>query len=226
MYVSVSTMSTLAGQLSGNYAEGIGTNAIFNSPYGICQNTPNRLYVADSSTHTVRVLTTAGSVGLLAGVGGTSGYTDGFGSNAKFSNPLGVDCDSTGVYVADSQNNQIRKVTLSGEVTTIAGSRSQGSNDGTGVAAFFNSPNSVALSSDGTALYVADTNSNAIRQVVLSSGVTTTLVSGAGAGTLTDGCGASAKLWHPVGLKVYGGSIYFTDIYNRAVRQYSLSAGE
>jgi hypothetical protein len=122
------------------------------------------VYVADTSNSTIRKVTPGGVVTTLAGLAGTLGSADGTGSTARFSGPQGVAVDSAGnVYVADTWNNTIRKVTPGGIVTTLAGlAGSQGSADGTGSAARFNDPYGVAVDSAGN-IYVADSFNNAIR---------------------------------------------------------------
>jgi streptogramin lyase len=125
------------------------------------------VYVADKSNRNIRRVTPAGMVTTLAGSASyPAGSSDGTGSAARFNSPAGVAVDSSGnVYVADSGNNTIRKVTPTGVVTTLAGlAGSRGSNDGTGSAARFNGPWGVTV--DGSRnVYVADTYNNTIRKV-------------------------------------------------------------
>ena len=132
------------------------------------------------ATHTIRKVTPGGVVTTLAGLAGSSGSADGTGSAAQFNYPSGVAVDSAGnVYVADNDNDTIRKVTPAGVVTTLAGlAGSSGSADGTGSAARFNGPADVAVDSAGN-VYVADQNNYTIRKVT-PGGVVTTLAGLAG----------------------------------------------
>ena len=138
------------------------------------------VYVADSNNHTIRKVTPGGVVTTLAGLAGSSGSADGTGSAARFYHPYGVAVDSAGnVYVADTCNHTIRKVTPGGVVTTLAGlAGSSGSADGTGSAARFYIPYGVAVDSAGN-VYVADTDNHTIRKVT-PGGVVTTLAGLAG----------------------------------------------
>ena len=112
----------------------------------------------------IQKITPDGTVTTLAG-SGSPGSADGAGTSASFRGPNGLAVDSSGnVYVADRDNNTIRKITSSGIVTTLAGSASPGSADGTGIAASFNSPAGVALDASGN-LYVADSGNQKIRKI-------------------------------------------------------------
>ena len=161
------TFVTLAGSpgSSGN-ADGNTNAARFYDPYGVAVDSAGNLYVADTDNHTIRKVTSAGVVTTLAGSPGSSGSADGTGSAARFSSPYGVAVDNAGnVYVADTYNHTIRKVTAFGVVTTLAGSPGNaGSAAGTGSTARFYSPRGVAVDNAGN-VYVADTYNHTIREV-------------------------------------------------------------
>lgn len=172
------TVITLAGSPgSPGTADGTGATAQFNMPTGITVDAAGNAYVADSNNFTVRKITPAGAVATLAGTPGQSGYADE--GTALFGCPSGVAVDSSGnVYVADSVNHTIRKVTSGGVVTTFAGIPGQpGYADGPCSAAQFNTPTGIAVDSSGN-VYVADTGNNTIRKVT-AAGVVTTLAGNA-----------------------------------------------
>ena len=124
---------------------GTGTAASFNRSAGVALDGSGNLYVADRSNHLIRKITAAGVVTTLAG-SGSAGSANGTGTAASFNYPFGVAVDGNGtVYVADSYNHLIRKITAAGVVTTLAGSGSTGSANGTGTAASFNYPFGVAV---------------------------------------------------------------------------------
>jgi hypothetical protein len=153
---AVTTLAGLAG--SSGSADGTGSAARFNHPWGVATDSGGNVYVADSYNHTIRKITPAGAVTTLAGLAGSSGSADGTGSAARFNDPLGVATDSSGnVYIADYLNETIRKITPVGAVTTLAGpAGSSGSAaDGTGSAVHFSRPIGVAVNSSGN-VYVAE----------------------------------------------------------------------
>jgi hypothetical protein len=178
------------------------------------------VYVADYGNHTIRQVTTAGVVTTLAGTGGNSGTNDGTGTAARFYYPYSVAADSAAnIYVADTQNHTIRKVTSSGVVTTFAGSPGiSGTNDGIGSAAQFNAPRGVAVDSAGN-LYVGDTFNATIRKVS-SAGVVTTLAGTARLYGNVDGTGAGARFRYPYGVSVDNvGNVYVADYGNHLIRR-------
>ncbi len=148
----VSTLAGLAG--SSGSADGTGSAARFNRPWGVAVDGDGNVYMADTEDCSIRKVTPGGVATLLAGSAGSSGSADGMGGEARFNYPWGVAVDSAGnVYVADTLNCTIRKVTPGGIVTTLAGlAGSSGSTDGTGSAARFDSPRGLAVDSAGATL--------------------------------------------------------------------------
>ncbi|HTS18487.1 MAG TPA: hypothetical protein VMP11_13015 [Verrucomicrobiae bacterium] len=219
-------VSTLAGQAgSAGSANGTGSSARFDYPTGVALDTQGNLYVADGANQTIRKIAPGEVVTTLAGLAGASGTNDGTGSNARFYYPTAVALDSAAnVYVADSGNDTIRKITPSGVVTTLAGQAgSQGSADGTGSNARFFEPNGVAVDSSGN-VYVADTGNDTIRKIT-PSGVVTTLAGQAGSQGSADGAGSSARFFYPYGVSVdLAGNVYVTDTYNDTIRKITPNA--
>ncbi|MBL9214422.1 MAG: hypothetical protein JNG83_02990 [Opitutaceae bacterium] len=214
----VTTFAGTVGVAGG--ADGTGTAASFNSPQGPAVDAEGNLYVAEYGNHTIRKLTPAGVVTTLAGTAGTAGTADGTGSAARFTNPSGVGVDAAGnVYVADTGNHVIRKITPAGVVTTLAGSAgTTGSIDGTGTAARFNYPRAVAVDAGGT-VYVADAINNTIRKVT-ADGVVTTLAGMWSAYGGTDGNGTAARFNFPNGLTLdAAGNLYVADQKNHTIRR-------
>ena len=150
-------MTTLAGTAgSSGSADGTGAAARFSCPYGVAVDGAGNVFVADAYNSTIRKITSAGVVTTLAGTAGSSGSADGTGAAARFSSPYGVAVDGAGyVFVADTWNSIIRKITPAGVVTTLAGVGSSGSADGTGAAARFSYPVGVAVDGAGN-VFVAD----------------------------------------------------------------------
>lgn len=215
-------VTTLAGNGTAGYVDGTGTAAEFNGPGAAAVDSSGNLYVADYYDCTIRKISPTGVVTTLAG-SGTAGYYDGTGAAAQFNTPRGIAVDSSGnVYVADYQNNRIRKISPAGAVTTLAGSGSTGSADGTGTAAQFSDPIGVAVDASGV-VYVADTGSQKIR-VISTAGVVTTLA-GSGTAGFADGTGTAAQVNAPYGIAVdASGNVYVADDINNRIRKIS-SAG-
>jgi hypothetical protein len=214
-------VTTLAGQAgSGGVADGTGSAARFYDPNGVAVDRSGNVYVADTGNNTIREVTADGVVRTLAGLPGSTGSTDGTGSTARFYGPTGVAVDGSGnVYVADSANNTIRKVTSAGMVTTLAGQAgSRGVADGTGSAARFYDPNGVAVDRSGN-VYVADTYNHAIRKVT-PDGIVTTLAGQPARSGSSDGAGGTARFNFPTGVAVdRAGTVYVADSNNDTIRK-------
>src|SRR5207245_1130651 len=214
----VSTLAGLAGSIGS--ADGTGSDARFDFPVGVAVDSAGNVYVGDSGNHTIRKITPSGVVSTLAGVAGSSGSVDGASSAARFYQPAGTAVDTTGnVYVADSGNYTIRKITPSGVVSTLAGvAGSSGSADGTGSAARFYNPRGVAVDSAGN-VYVADTQNYTIRKITPAA-VVSTLAGLAGSSGSVDGTGSAARFYNPIGVAVdSAGNVYVADALNHTIRK-------
>jgi sugar lactone lactonase YvrE len=212
-------VSTVAGT-AGSYgsADGTGSAARFYFPAAVAVDSEGNVFVADGGNHTIRKITGAGVVTTLAGTAGSSGSADGTGGTARFFGPNGVAVDRTGnLYVADTGNLTIRKITGSGMVTTLAGMAGGfGSADGAGGAARFKFPAGLAVDREGN-LYVTETGNYLIRRIT-SDGVVTTLAGMAGFSGAADGSGSVAKFAVPVAVAVDGaGTLYVAD--NLTIRE-------
>ncbi|MDB6128368.1 MAG: hypothetical protein JWM35_2264, partial [Verrucomicrobia bacterium] len=149
----VTTMAGLAGYVGSN--DGVGSAARFDYPGSVAVDAGGIVYVADTINHTIRKIAPDGTVTTLAGSAGVAGSIDGVGTAARFNQPAGVEVDAAGnVFVADTSNNMIRKITSGGVVTTLAGSTLAGSVDGTGTAASFRNPRAIGVDAAGN-IYVA-----------------------------------------------------------------------
>lgn len=207
-------ITTLAGSTYG-FADGTGAAAQFSYPAGVAVDGSGTIYVADSYNHRIRKITQSGVVTTLAG--STQGFADGTGAAAQFSAPSDLAIDAAGtIYVADTNNHRIRKITQSGVVTTLAGS-TQGFADGTGAAALFNRPTGITSTSAGN-LYVSDRNNHRIRKVS-QSGVVTTLAGSSPFGSV-DGTGTAAKFSYPRAIVLDSvQNAYVADSTNHRIRK-------
>ena len=135
---------------------------MFKGSRGMAVDSKGNIYLADKDNHLIRKITPKGEASILAG-NGKPGYRDGIGEEAQFNAPHDVAVDSKdNIYVADTLNNCIRKITPEGEVSTFAGSGKPGYRDGKGKEAEFYLPIGVSVDSDDN-IYVAD-NSNRIKR--------------------------------------------------------------
>lgn len=215
--------SNLAGQAGGaGSADGAGSSARFSFPTGVVADGDGNIYVADGDNSALRKVTSSGVVTIFAGMAGFPGSADGSGSGARFFGPRGLSRDASGnIYVADTANHTIRKVTPAGVVTTLAGlAGSAGSADGAGSAARFSSPRGIAADAGGN-VWVADSD-NALIRLVTPAGVVTTIAGLAGTPGTADGTGAAARFRDPRGAVVEaGGSILVADYGNHSIRRVS-----
>jgi serine/threonine protein kinase, bacterial len=206
-------VTSLAGSAYAfGHADGTGTAATFFGPDGIALDASGNLFVSDNTNNSIRKVTPAGVVTTFAG--GTQGSADGTGTAAQFRGPRGIAIDGSGnLYVADTYNNRIRKITSAGVATTLAGGATGAGNgayaDGTGSAASFNSPAGVAVDGSGN-VYVADLQNSMIRKIT-PAGVVSTIAGGTDGEA--DGSGSAAEFGGPQGIAVdASGTIWVTDV--------------
>lgn len=192
----------------------VATQARFNMPKGLATDAGGNMYVVDSGNATIRKITSSGAVTTIAGTPGAIGSADGAGAAARFNNPSNIAVDAAGnLYVADTGNQTVRKITPAGIVTTLAGTAGvRGNADGAGAAAQFNQPWGVAADAAGN-VYVADTENYLIRKIT-PAGVVSTLAGMRGKRGTTDGDRATASLLGPRGMTMdAAGNLYITDWY-------------
>lgn len=210
--LSNGTVTTQAGSSGAmGKADGTGSAARFDSPSAVAFDFFGTLYIADTNNNTIRTMSPSGVVTTLAG-SGQAGSADGTGTAAQFYHPSGIAVDNGGnVYVADTLNQTIRKITAQGVVSTLAGSPGvSGSADGAGGTARFSSPTGIAVDSGGR-LYITDSQNNTVRTLT-PGGVVTTLVGTAGQSGHVDAVGVAARFNYPTGIVVdTDGSLYVAD---------------
>ncbi len=189
------------------FADAPGTAAKLDLPTGVAVDGEGFVYVADKANHRIRTISPAGDVTTLAG-SGVEGFVDGFGTAARFSSPVGIAVDASGsVYVADSRNMRIRKITATGQVSTLTDVPADPLRD----------PSGVAVDGSGT-VYVADSSNQRIRKIAASGAITT--LAGDGTEGFSDGTGVAARFGYPTGLAVGSdGKVYVADQTNQRVRQ-------
>jgi sugar lactone lactonase YvrE len=228
-------ISTVAGNGTGGFA-GDGAAAIsaeLNQPWGVTVDGSGNLYIADTTNQRIRkvdaltgIITTVAGNGALSGLGDGKGTYSGDGgqaTSAGLSVPFAVAFDTAGnIYIPDSANNRIRKVTkATGVITTVAGTGSNGyrGDGGAATAAFLYSPSGVALDPAGN-IYIADTQNAAIRKVSSPASPTpgiiaTIAVNEAGTSLSPGGTGQLVNMFAPMGLCLDGdGNLYIADYYD------------
>jgi sugar lactone lactonase YvrE len=226
MITPAGVVTTLAGQAGVSGSNDGSGSALFNHPAGIAVDGAGNAYVADTNNNTIRKLVIAsGAVTTLAGQPGIAGSADGSGTAASFNGPSGIAVDTAlNLYVADTLNHTIRKITTAGVVTTIAGAAGlSGTVDATGSAARFHGPQGLVLDASGN-LFIADTNNNAIRKLVASTGVVTTVTGLTGSIGSADGPSSQAQFHFPSGIGIdAAGNLYVADTDNQTLRKIALS---
>ncbi len=207
-------VTTFAGTGLMGSIDGTGTVASFSNLMGVTVDTGGNVYVADSHNNLIRKITRDGVVTTLAGSGAV-GSADGKGAAASFFNPAGVAADKSGnIFVADTHNNLIRKISPDGVVTTIAGRRA-GSADTSSVK--FDGPAGIAVDTTGN-LYATDWANDMIRKISPAGIVTN--IAGSGKPGSMDGTGSAASFYLPWGIAVDAhNNVYVADSYNNMIRK-------
>jgi len=206
-------VTTFAGSQLGD-VDGIGTAAMFELPSRATIDPQGNLYITDFDNHKIKIISPEGEVSTLAG--STKGFVDGPATTAKFHRPMGIVLDKIGnVFVTEVNNHKIRKISPSGEVTTLAGGE-LGFADGNGVAAQFARPHGLAIDHDNN-LYVADTDNNRIRKIS-PFGVVSTLA-GSEEG-FEDGAVKDAKFNRPMDIVFdQDHNLYVAEFGNNCIRK-------
>ena len=216
---STGVVTTLAGVVGmPGIADGTGAAARFIGPHDVVVGSDGTLYVIDDDT--IRAVAPSSAVTTVAGIPVRPGDADGAGPTARFLTPTAVTADPAGnIYVADSNNDKIRKLTPDGAVTTLAGAtRVTGSSDGPGPVARFSFPRGTALDAAGN-LYIADQNNQTIRKLT-PDGAVTTLAGSAGMSGTVDAMGAAARFgWLPAVATDRTGNVYVSDAGNSTIRK-------
>jgi DNA-binding beta-propeller fold protein YncE len=205
----VRTLAGLAGHPGSD--DGLGPSARFRNPWGVAVDPWGNVLVADASNDAIRKISPTGHVTTLAGLAGVSGQTDGPGDRARFNHPYGVAVDGAGnVYVSDSGNQTIRRITPEGAVITIAGLPGHaGPADGPPTNARFNDPEGLAMDASGN-LYLADAGNNLVRKITPSGSVS----------TLSLPTGNDAPWHNPGGIAVDpSGNVFVADTSNHCIRK-------
>ena len=210
-------VSTIAGSGLAGYQDGAGTAALLNKPNDVVVDAVGNLFVTEFDNHTVRRITPEGTVSTWAG-NGTAGYVDGPSARAQLNQPGGIALDRDGnLYVTEWGGQRIRKISASGEVSTVAGDGAAGYLDGPAMNARFNNPDGAVVDGEGN-LYIADNGNHVIRRVSPEGVVET--VAGTSVAGLADGEGFEAQFTHPGGLGLdIQGNLFVADGGNHSVRK-------
>ena len=209
-------VTTVAGD--GSPAVRDGKQSSFSDPFGVAIAADGTIYVADAGeSNRIRKISPDGTVTTLAG--GSEGFADGAGASASFNTPSALALGPDGnLYVADTGNNRIRKITPDGKVSTVAGNGTAGYVDGPAATAQFNGPVGLTVSSSGE-IYVADTYNDVIRMITTEGEVTT--IAGGGTPGYADGEQKTALFDTPCGIIVANSNLIVADTGNRRLRKVS-----
>jgi sugar lactone lactonase YvrE len=216
-FVTIGSVTTFAGNGTAGFADGIGTSAQFTAVSDLVVDKSGNIYVADVDNYRIRKITSAGEVSTFAG-SGKYGFVDGKGTEAQFTGIFGLALDAAGnLYVADRQNYAIRKVTPSGEVTTLAGTGWAGYVDGPVATAQFSDPVGIAVDDSGN-VYVAEPLT--LIRKISTNGIVSTVAGKGGYPGFADGIGINAQFNKPVNIKIdKEGNLIVADQSNNRIRK-------
>lgn len=217
-------VSTYAGSTLG-FVDGDTAVAKFAGPFGMCIDASNNVYIADADNNCIRKISAEGIVSTYAGTG-VAGFADGAVTSAQFKAPSDLCIDDAGnVYVSDFENQRIRKIDISGNVTTIAGNGNIGYLDGNNKDAEFDYPRGIVMDIEGN-LFISDSWNHRIRKINLTDSIVSTFAGGgintgvSSIGDHIDGSDTTARFYTPSGLAIDGeNNIYVADAYNHRIRK-------
>jgi sugar lactone lactonase YvrE len=217
-------ISTVAGNATAAFKGdgGMAIAASLDTPTGVAVDSGGNLYISDSNNNRIRKVTAAGAISTIAG-NGTAGYNgEGAAANAQLDFPIGVAVDTAGnLYLADSENHRLRKLTPAGTISTVAGDGTGGyGGDGaSATSALLSFPIGLALDSLGN-VYISEYDNNRVRKVTPFGLITTVAGAGSPGFSGDDGQAIAAKLFKPYGLAVdTGGNLFIADSYNQRIRK-------
>jgi sugar lactone lactonase YvrE len=222
-------IATIAGNGVAGYSGdgGPATYAALFNPMGVAVDSHGNLYIADERNNRIRMVNTSGTITTVAGNGIVGSSGDGSPAiSASLYYPTGIAVDGSGdLFIADSNNQRVRKVNASGNITTVAGTGTIGynCNNGTATSAGLHTPYGVAVDSSGN-LYIADYGNQCIRKVATSGSITTVAGNGVASYGGDFGPATSAELNYPTGVAVdSSGNLYIADYVNYRVRKVDTS---
>ena len=220
------TISTIAGigGVPGTSSSGVSaTSTDLRNPFGLCIDSANNLYIANSYNYIIQKFTVGGIITTIAGTG-TSGYSGdgGLATSAKIGFIASICVDSSGnIYAADQSNNRIRKFTVGGNISTIAGTGTAGfsGDGGLATAANLRGPNGICLDSLGN-IYIADVQNYRIRKFTVGGNISTIAGTGTSGYSGDGGLATSAKFGYQYGLDIdSSGNLYLGDYWNQRIRK-------
>jgi sugar lactone lactonase YvrE len=227
---SGSAVAPVAGNGAQGYSNGPALSISLNSPTGIAFDASGNVYFDDDGNNVIRKLTTAnGQVTTVVGTG-VAGYTGdgGLATAATLNHPTQLVFDTAfNLYIADADNNVVRKVTPGGIISTVAGTGVAGfsGDGGNATHAMLNFPDSLAIDAAGD-LYIADAGNNRIRKVASNGVITTVAGNGIGSYGGDNGFATNAELNEPTRVALdAAGNLYISDFLNNRVRKVNISSG-